>query len=285
MVQAEAAGIMFTANPVNGQRGQVVIDAAWGLGEAIVSGQVTPDHWVVDKAQGRVLSSAIADKSVMTVRTATGTKEMPVPAAKRKLSAITTSIALKLAADGTQIEAHYQRPMDIEWAIDDGNVRTGNISILQARPIKALPEPVADTPSTWTLPFEGASFVRGSITEQLPDPLSPLFATLAPAEMTRSLDNLYWQLAGKHFAGVGFTLINGYVFIFMDMTLKTWLPLLGITTQLPTVIRTGTTIWRDKFRPLYLQSIATWQAKAPTEMKATELLAGAKELIYRGTEL
>ena len=103
--------------------------------------------------------------------------------------------------------------------------------------------------------------------------------------MTKSLDNLYWHLANKHFDGVGFTVINGYVFIFMDMTLKTWLPLLGIMTKFPEVFRTGTTIWRDKFRPLYQQSIATWQAKAPTAMKATELLAGARELLYRGTEL
>lgn len=285
MAQAEAAGILFTANPVNGQRGQAVIDAAWGLGEAIVSGQVTPDHWVIDKKQGKVLSTTTADKSVMTVRTATGTEEMPVPDDKRKQPAITAGTALKLAEYGTQIEQHYQRPMDIEWAIEDGDGGAGHIAILQARPITALPEPVADPPSTWPLPFEGATFVRGSITEQLPDPLSPLFATLAPAEMTKSLDNLYWQLANKHFDGVGFTIINGYVYIFVDMTLETWLPLLGTMTKFPEVFRTGTTIWRDKFRPLYQQSIATWQAKVPKEMKATELLDGARELLYRGTEL
>ena len=56
-----------------------MIDAAWGLGEAIVSGQVTPDHWVIDKAQGKVLSTTTADKHMMTVRTATGTEEMAVP--------------------------------------------------------------------------------------------------------------------------------------------------------------------------------------------------------------
>ena len=170
--------------------------------------------------------------------------------------------------------------MDIEWA-----VAAGKIAILQARPITALPEPVAQAPSEWPLPFKGATFVRGSITEQLPDPLSPLFATMAPAEMTRSLSNLYWRLAGKSFEGVGFTIINGYAFIFMEMTAKTWLPLLGTLTKLGEVIRTGTTIWRDTFRPLYLHSIATWQAKTPQQWRASDLLTGAQELLYRGTEL
>lgn len=283
MVQAAAAGILFTANPVNGQRGQAVIDAAWGLGEAIVGGQVTPDQWVIDKAQGKVLATTTADKRVMTVRTATGSAEAPVPDDKRTQPAITPATALQLAAYGVQIEQHFGRPMDIEWAVEAG--APGTLAILQARPITALPEPMADPPSAWPLPFAGATFVRGSITEQLPDPLSPLFATLAPAEMSKSLGNLYWQLANKRFDGVGFTLINGYAYVFMDMTLKTWLPMLGIMTNLPEVLRTGTSIWRDKFRPLYQQSIAIWQATAPSAMQATELLAGAKELLYRGTEL
>ena len=97
LVEAEAAGILFTANPVNGQRTQAVIDASWGLGEAIVSSQVTPDHSVIDKAKGIVLESTISDKTVMTVRTASGTEEAPVAAAKRKQAAISADIALQLA--------------------------------------------------------------------------------------------------------------------------------------------------------------------------------------------
>ena len=69
LVPAEAAGILFTANPITGDRDQVVISAAWGLGEAIVGGLVTPDSLTVDKATGRVLERQIADKQAMTVRT------------------------------------------------------------------------------------------------------------------------------------------------------------------------------------------------------------------------
>jgi rifampicin phosphotransferase len=73
LVPAEAAGILFTANPVTGARDQMMINAAWGLGEAIVSGQVTPDNVLVNKANGSVIEHQINEKDVMTVRTPTGT--------------------------------------------------------------------------------------------------------------------------------------------------------------------------------------------------------------------
>ena len=88
LVPAEAAGILFTANPITGRRDQVVISAAWGLGEAVVGGLVTPDSLTVAKATGRVLERQTADKQVMTVRTVpqsaglrpvAGTHEQPVP--------------------------------------------------------------------------------------------------------------------------------------------------------------------------------------------------------------
>src|SRR5262245_53069839 len=84
LVQAEAAGVLFTANPVSGHRGQVVIDAVWGLGEALVSGRANPDHWVVDAASGKVLEARTARKEVMTARQAGGTVTVPVPAELRE---------------------------------------------------------------------------------------------------------------------------------------------------------------------------------------------------------
>ncbi len=80
MVEAEAAGVMFTANPANGRRDQIVISAAWGLGESVVSGTVTTDDVVVEAGTGRVLSRRTADKEVMTVYADHGTREQPVPA-------------------------------------------------------------------------------------------------------------------------------------------------------------------------------------------------------------
>src|ERR671912_1713018 len=83
MVEAEAAGILFTADPVSGRRDRTVISAAWGLGEAVVGGRVTPDTLVVDRASGRIISRETADKEVMTVYTPDGTEEKPVPEARR----------------------------------------------------------------------------------------------------------------------------------------------------------------------------------------------------------
>src|SRR5947209_8312601 len=83
LVPADAASILFTANPLTGARDQVMINAAWGLGEAIVGGQVTPDTVVVDKAGGTITTQQISEKDVMTVRTQSGTHEEAVPADRR----------------------------------------------------------------------------------------------------------------------------------------------------------------------------------------------------------
>src|SRR5215208_7211689 len=84
MVESESAGVMFTANPANGRRNEVAISAAWGLGESVVSGSVTPDSIVVEKESGRVISRETADKEVMTVFAEGGTEERPVPEARRR---------------------------------------------------------------------------------------------------------------------------------------------------------------------------------------------------------
>jgi len=134
LVAADAAGVLFTANPISGERDQILINATWGLGEAIVGGLVTPDSVVVDKSGAEILSRDTATKSVMTVRTESGTAEQTVPASKQSEPVLDDASARQLADYGKRIESHYDMPMDIEWAIDEGK-----ISILQARPITSLP--------------------------------------------------------------------------------------------------------------------------------------------------
>ena len=138
VVPADAAGILFTANPLTGARHQMVVNAAWGLGEAIVGGRVTPDTLIVNQQTGAVESQQIADKEVMTVRLAVGTHEEPVPAEKRRQPALSSQQAAELAQLGAHIERLYGQPMDIEWALGDDR-----FFVLQARPITALPEPPA----------------------------------------------------------------------------------------------------------------------------------------------
>ncbi len=131
MVPADAAGVMFTANPANGRRDQIAINAAWGLGESVVSGTVTTDDVVVDAGTGSVLSRQTADKAVMTVYAAHGTREQPVPAERRRRPVLDDGAAAE-AGYGTRSADHFGAPQDLEWA------RAGDrFFILQSRPITA----------------------------------------------------------------------------------------------------------------------------------------------------
>jgi rifampicin phosphotransferase len=152
LVPADAAGVMFTVNPIPGGAVEpdgaseharegtigedaIVINAAWGLGEAVVGGQVTPDTYTVDRSTGEI-DRYVADKTVMTVRTSGGTQDQPVPADLRAVPVLTTTQVHTLADLGRRIEELYGTPMDVEWALDDDR-----LFILQARPITGRNDP------------------------------------------------------------------------------------------------------------------------------------------------
>jgi len=136
MVNAKAAGVMFTLHPVTGDRGKIVIEGNWGLGEAVVSGSVTPDEWVVDKNTLEIVEERIVEKTVEYVRDPeTGsTVHAEVPPERRKQPCLKPEEVKKLAELGILIEKHYGRPMDIEWAIDRDLPFPQNVFIVQARP-------------------------------------------------------------------------------------------------------------------------------------------------------
>lgn len=134
MVEAEVAGVLFTANPLTGRRRQAVIDASPGLGEAIVSGAVNPDHFVVDTATGKIVERRLGDKR-MAIQAAAGGGTRRVELAGHGDEACLSGDQIRaLATLGAQVEAHYGAPQDTEWAIDAG----GRIWLLQARPITTL---------------------------------------------------------------------------------------------------------------------------------------------------
>ncbi len=133
MVDADFAGVMFTANPVTGSREEVVIDSSPGLGEAVVSGLVTPDHAVID-GRGRIVERRPGRAEVViTPASAGGTTRQPRDPG-RPVPALDAAALTGLAATGRGIAAHFGRPMDVEWAIG----RDG-AAIVQARPMTALP--------------------------------------------------------------------------------------------------------------------------------------------------
>lgn len=135
MVSAQKAGVMFTSNPITNDYNTVVLEAAWGLGEAIVSGIVTPDNLWIDKKTGEVTTEYISEKETMVVRLSErgGTKEEPVPEELREAPVLTDAERNRLVDLARKIEDFYKKPEDIEWAIIDGEV-----FLLQSRPITTM---------------------------------------------------------------------------------------------------------------------------------------------------
>ena len=131
MVDARTAGVMFTRSPLTGDRSVIAIEGAWGLGSAVVGGEVTPDRWVVGKITGEISVRDLQDKHVRHVPApGGGVRDEEVPADLRKAACLSDAELLRLREIGRKVERHYGRPQDIEWAVD----RSGEVLLLQSRP-------------------------------------------------------------------------------------------------------------------------------------------------------
>ncbi|MDR6559414.1 pyruvate,water dikinase [Arthrobacter pascens] len=284
MVESDAAGVMFTANPSNGRRDQVVISAAWGLGESVVSGAVTTDDVVLDPASGRVESRSTADKDVMTAYADKGTREQPVPDRQRHQPVLDDSAAAALARQGVAIAEHFGSPQDIEWARS-----AGEFFIVQSRPVTALPEPSAEAPTEWPLPFPKGMYFRASIVEQLPDPLSPLFADLIDGSVTRSIRALLSEAVGSDVVregDVSLPTINGYAYYYYSSS-GMWRVMGKSLTAMGALARgqahMGIKGWRDHSHPRYRGLVRRWAAKPLEDLPSSEVLGGISELLDAGT--
>jgi rifampicin phosphotransferase len=144
MVQAEVAGVLFTANPLTGKRRQAVIDANPGLGEAIVSGATNPDHFVVQTTTGEIVERRLGDKQVLIQAAAGGGIQKIQASASPTRACLSDDQIRALAALGARVEALFETPQDIEWAID----ASSQVFLLQARPITTLFPLPTEAPST-----------------------------------------------------------------------------------------------------------------------------------------
>src|SRR5262245_15805882 len=134
MVDAAVAGVMFTANPVTGKRGETVIDASPGLGEAVVSGAVNPDHFVVSSTTGQIVERRLGDKRFMITATFGGGTAHVTRDAADATFCVTDDQVRGLVALGQRVASHYGSPQDTEWAIDGNGVAW----LTQARPVTTL---------------------------------------------------------------------------------------------------------------------------------------------------
>lgn len=135
IVNARAAGVMFTLNPVNGDPSKVVIEGSWGLGETVVSGTVNPDKFVVDKVVFEINERVISSKTIeCKYEEGKGVIHCDVPVDHQHLPCLEDKEIIELVKVAKRIEDHYGFPQDIEWAIEKDKPFPQNIFILQSRP-------------------------------------------------------------------------------------------------------------------------------------------------------
>ena len=178
IVAADASGIVFTADPVTGDDTLIEINAAWGLGEAVVGGQVTPDTITVDRASGRIMRTLINVKTIMTGLADDSTVTLPVPKDRQATPALTESQAARLTDLAIMVEDLFKDPMDIEWCREDDQ-----LYILQARPITTVlhPDPWNDSRSgdfLWT---------NTNVGEAIPDVMTPATWSMVQVFLTDAM--------------------------------------------------------------------------------------------------
>ncbi|HBK19124.1 MAG TPA: hypothetical protein DDZ38_10825, partial [Gammaproteobacteria bacterium] len=204
MVPSDVSGILFTANPTTGERSEMVINASFGLGEAVVGGQVTPDTYIVERSDLSIKEQVIGPKEQQIISDGDqGVRIEEVDASDRELSSLSPEMLTELCEHALKIEGLYEGlPQDIEWAFRDGKLH-----LLQSRPItNLLPQPID---LVWE-PTPPAQFVsRRQIVENMPDPICELFEELY---LTRGLEA---PRGGKSLmvgGGPMFVTVNGYAY-------------------------------------------------------------------------
>ena len=136
MAAADVAGVTFTVSPRTGDRSVIAINASWGLGQAVVSGEVTPDEYWLSKVGPRITATRVAAKHVECVPAPSGRGVVmqDVPEERQAVACLDESVVLDLAAIALRVEAHYGHPVDIEWAVEFGPEGAARVALLQCRP-------------------------------------------------------------------------------------------------------------------------------------------------------
>lgn len=191
MVQCDVAGVGFSINPVSGDLGELVVDANFGLGESVVSGEGEVDHWQLDKATRTVRCATIATKSRKVVAVAGGTAEVHIAANEAGQPSLSPAQLSELAALLVRVEESYRFPQDIEWGFADGQLH-----LLQARPITTIPP-------RWT---------REESAERFPNPIAPLTWDFVENGFHRSLAHSFRLMGLPPCHGKWFAMHGQYIY-------------------------------------------------------------------------
>ncbi len=158
MVQSDISGIMFSINPVTNDKSKIVIEAIWGLGENIVQGTVTPDHYEVDKTTLKLLEHKVVKQDIEMVREGEGNTQRKVPKSRQDKRKLTDDQAEEVAKLGKKLQQHYFFPQDSEWAIENGK-----LYVVQTRPITTVDATTSKNEATKTQakPISGKLILEG----------------------------------------------------------------------------------------------------------------------------
>ena len=286
MVQADVSGILFTVNPSSGDRSELVVNASFGLGEAVVRGDVTPDTYVLDRFSLEPKKTVTGAKEVMIVPAGVqGTTTHPVPEEKRSESSLSKEILSELATLSMNVERLFDGlPQDVEWAVVDGTCW-----LLQSRPITNLPpSPLLDV--AWDPPSKGTTLVRRQVVENMPEPLSPLFDDLyLSVGLEQAIDQFLVDFGMRFDVEVFverpmFLTVNGYAYC-RGSYRYSWRLLLVMPKILhayikvvPKLLRNLKDQWRDEALPAYLNTTEQWRSLDLVTASDDRLLAGVRTL-------
>ncbi len=305
MVPAEVSGVLFTANPATGARDEMIVNASYGLGEAIVSGEVTPDSFILDRTNGKVKTTELGAKAQMVIADGQqGTRFADVSEDDRERESLGPDQLDALFRLAEEVEAHFDDvPQDIEWL-----VAGGKLWLLQSRPITNLPPPpLKDV--VWEAPEPSAFLGRSQLVEHIPEPVSTLFEDL---HMKSSLQ-YYWGMNNVDSGGydhvdtqppasfVVQTTVNGFAYRHLGPPLRTGYPpedgrefpiknpLKSPTIQKPLTWLKGKwrtyrvwLLWIPEWRylalPAYLREVARWGAIDPAAATVEQLRSGIRAM-------
>jgi phosphohistidine swiveling domain-containing protein len=207
MVASEVSGILFTANPATGERSEMIINASFGLGEAVVGGQVTPDTYIVDRESMVATETLIGAKEQQIVSDGEqGIRLEDIAEELRGQSSLTDEAIKELVTLALKAEAHFEGlPQDIEWAYADGK-----LYMLQSRPITNLPpQPIAPD---W-IPYPPSQILaRRQVIENIPDPCTPLFDELYLTEGLETVEKGKKHASYMVGGGPTFVTLNGFAY-------------------------------------------------------------------------
>ena len=279
LVPAEAAGVMFTIDPLDGARDNVVVSANWGLGEAVVAGQVTPDIAVIDRASGTLVRYQLGSKETMTVADGAATRATGTPAALRSAPVLSPGQAGELARVGLAIEKLYGEPADIEWAL-----AAGELSVVQARPITTgASGPAAGPGERWNDSLAGDYlWSNGNLGEALPDVMTPATWSFIELLMTRmtfppSLPGYrgYGRIGGRFYANVSISIsLEARVGISPRRFAALFGPVLGKLPPVEEIPRPRLPRWKAT-RLMVPATVAMLRRVNASQKRLPEFLAGA----------